>query len=199
VKGCMAAVLLSLLALCSSVFAIDFGINLGTRTVGLWPVGQDSPEIVRGGAGDLLASVPLSSVLGVNFRAGGFTSTSQLTTRQRVSNLFGLDGRVAIVATASIVKDAVSAYVGVGATYEWSRSWGSSVTEYSQRGITIGVPAGLRLRLSRRLTACVEMEVPDYGSYRTESKVAGLRASAQTWSQYGSMEPNVSAALYLVH
>lgn len=196
---CTVVGLLAAFVLCTIAGAVEFGLDLGSRAAELWPVGYNNPENVRGGAGDLLADVPLSKVFSVNLRAGGFTSTNELATRQTVVNLFGLDGRVALLATASIVKDAVSAYAGVGATYDWFRYGGSGVIVYYQRGITLGVPAGLKLRLSRRVTACVEMEVPDYGLYWTAASGAPEQNNTWSWSQYGSVEPSVSAALYLVH
>ncbi len=207
-RGCMAVVLLATLALCSSARAVDFGIDLGTRAVGLWPEDYyDSPRTVRGGIMDLLADVPLSGVSSINFKVGSFigTSSGRLEDFRPVVSLSGIDARVAYLATVPIVKGAVSAYVGVGATYCWFRYSSADATRdysylrVSENGVTLGVPAGLKLRLSRRFTVCIEMEVPDYGVYRDAIVSRYDGQSTFTWWQYGTLEPNVSAALYLTH
>ena len=198
---------LAALALCASAGAVEFGLDLGTRAVGLWPGDlYDFPRTVRAGVFDLLANVPLSSVSSVNFKVGSFTSTNSGKTDEGtryVASLSGIDARVAFFLTAPIVKNAVSVYAGVGATYCYSR-YLSANGQYvnmkvNESGVTVGVPAGLKLRLSRRVSFCVEMEVPDYGLYHDAVDDGSGHKSTLTWWQYGSLEPGISAAIYLTH
>ncbi len=205
-KACVTVVLLTVVALCATAGAVNFGLDLGSRAVGLWPGYLNGfPQTVRGGVIDLLADVPLSNVSSINFKVGSYIGTNSGKTGDvsPAVSVSGLDARVAYIATAPIVKDAVSAYIGVGATYTYSRYASASGATYNQRvsesGITVGVPAGLKLRLARRVTVGIEMEVPDYGVYHDaiDDRYAGK--STLSWSQYGTLEPNVSAALYLVH
>ena len=205
-RRCALVVCLAVLGLCLSAGAVEFGLDLGTRAVGIWPGNTWGPPVTgRGGVMDLLADVPLSKVSSINLKVGSFIGTNSGETRamRPVVNLSGVDARVAFMATWPIVKDAVSAYVGVGATYCWFRySSGDEANNYSilrvsENGITLGVPAGLKLRLSRRFTACIEMEVPDYGVYHDAVRDGYGETSTLSWWQYGTLEPNVSAALYL--
>ncbi len=208
-RECAAVAFVVALGLCASAGAVEFGADLGSRTAALLPAGYyfGHPGVVRGGAFDLLANVPLSGAFSVNFRAGGFTSTDQWRTEAgaaRSVNLFALDGRLALLASVPIVKDAVSAYAGVGATFDWVRYWNVHFAalpfqRMSRTGVTLGVPAGLKLRLSRRFTGCIEMEVPDQGWYHDAIQESPQSKYTLSWSQYGSVEPSVSAAVYLRH
>ncbi|HTW91681.1 MAG TPA: hypothetical protein VMH22_08225 [bacterium] len=207
-RRCVAVGFLVLVVLCGNAGAVEFGADLGTRAATLWPAGYYGyPGAVRGGAFDLLADVPLSKVFSVNFRPGGFTSTDKWKADDGTTpavNLFALDARVALFASVPIVKDAVTAYAGVGATFDWVRYWNVNVTDLPfqrvvRTGVTVGVPAGLKLRLSRCITACLEMEVPDQGWYHDVIEENSAAERKLDWSQYGSVEPSVCAAVYLAH
>jgi hypothetical protein len=208
VKKVMVVGMVAGLVLCTVAGAVEFGADLGTRVTGVLPAGyySVSPQGVRGGAFDLLADVPLSRVFSVNFRVGGFTGTDDWRAengRTSAVNLFALDGRVALFATAPIVKDKFDVYVGVGATVDRVSHWntpGSFVfyERLTKTGLTLGVPAGLKVRLSRRFKACFEMEVPDQGWYRSVIQEGPESRRTLSWSQYGTVEPSVSAALYFV-
>lgn len=200
-RRCATVVFLAALVLSARVGAVEFGFDLGTRAVGLWPGDYfASPQTARAGVMDLLVNIPLSSATSVNFKVGGYESTNQGKTGGGVTSkadLNGIDGRVAFFFTVPIVKDAVSAYAGVGATYCFFR-YSDANRKVTESGITAGVPAGLRLRLSPRLTAYGEMEVPDVGFYRDAVLEEGSGARwTLAWWQYGSVEPSVTAGLYL--
>lgn len=205
-RRCATAAFLAVLVLSARVGAVEFGFDLGTRAVGLWAGDYTAfPQTARAGVMDLLVNIPLSSATSVNFKVGGYESTNHGKTDgglTSVVDLNGIDGRVAFFFAVPIVKDAVSAYAGVGATYCYFRY--SSANQYTalwvtENGITVGVPAGLRLRLSPRLTVCAEMEVPDVGFYHDAVLEEGWEAArwTQAWWQYGSLEPSVTAGLYL--
>jgi hypothetical protein len=204
----IAVVVLAVFALCASAGAVEFGADLGTRVTDVLPAGyySVSPLGVRGGAFDLLADVPLSRVFSVNFRVGGFTGTDAWKAEDRTApavNLFALDGRVALFATAPIVRDRLDVYVGVGATFDRVSYWNADVPGLPYRrltktGLTLGVPAGLKVRLSRRFEAGFEMEVPDQGWYSSVIEESPEAKHTLSWSQYGTVEPSVSAALYFV-
>jgi hypothetical protein len=200
-RRCATVAFLAVLVLSTKVGAVEFGFDLGTRAEGLWPGGYyDFPRTVRGGVMDLLVNVPLSSATSVNFKVGGYESTNHgKTDAGSLSkvDLNGIDARVAFFVAAPIVKDAVSAYAGVGATYVYFR-YSDTNRKVTENGITVGVPAGLRLRLSQRLSVCAEMEVPDVGFYRDAvlEESSGARWTLAWW-QYGSVEPSVTAGLYL--
>jgi len=202
-RRCATVAFLAVLVLSTKAGAVEFGFDLGTRAVGLWTGDYSAfPQTGRAGVMDLLVNIPLSSAASVNFKVGGFESTNHGKTGGGITSvvdLNGIDGRVAFFVTAPIVKDAVSAYAGVGATYcyfRYSSAMGFLVKKVTENGITVGVPAGLRLRLSRRLTVCAEMEVPDVGVYR-DAVSEGTGGWTLAWWQYGSVEPSVTAGLYL--
>ena len=205
----MAVALFVAVGLWASAGAVEFGADLGSRVTGVLPSGYYLGYAggVRGGAFDLLADVPLSRVFSVNFRAGGFTSSDQWKSEVGITSsvdLFALDGRFALFASAPIVKDLVNVYAGVAATFDWVHCWDAQFARLpfqniSRTGVTLGVPAGLKLRLSRRLTACVEMEVPDQGWYHDAIDEGPESKHALSWSQYGSVEPSVGAAVYYAH
>ena len=205
-RRCATVAFLAVLVLSARVGAVEFGFDLGTRAVGLWTGDYFAfPQTGRAGVMDLLVNIPLSSATSVNFKVGGFESTNHgkagggSWSVVGLNGIDGIDGRVAFFVTVPIVKDAVSAYAGVGATYcyfRYSTVNQSSVQRVTENGITVGVPAGLRLRLSRRLSVCAEMEVPDVGFYH-DVVSDDLGAWTLAWWQYGSLEPSVTAGLYL--
>jgi hypothetical protein len=203
-RRCATVAFLAVLVLSAKVGAVEFGFDLGTRAVGLWAGDYNFafPQTGRAGVMDLLVNIPLSSATSVNFKVGGYESTNHGTEgggTRSVVDLNGIDGRVAFFFTVPIVKDAVSAYAGVGATYcyfRYSSVFGDMVLRVTENGMTVGVPAGLKLRLSQRLTACAEMEVPDVGFYH-DAASEGTGWWPLAWWQYGSVEPSVTAGLYL--
>lgn len=204
----VAVAFLITLLLCASAGAVDFGFDLGTSCSAGWYESYFGyPVSIRGGAFDLLASVPLSRMSSINFRAGTFGSTTRGklgSDPSPIEDMIALDGRVAYFASLPLVKDMVDVYAGVGVTGSWLYYWNAThpagqYQKVSQTGIMIGVPAGFKFHLWKHVVVGMEFEVPDYGVYHDAIVNGAGDKTMLSWWQYGSQTPSFCGTLYLVH